>query len=157
MFRADAPGANDAGNNWYGKTGIVDAEQGGVVADWGTVITETGNVGFGSGNPDISTYSVGASLVDSNYHVAVFTWGGGKQTVYVDNRAPVSASGVSTGARNTSAFSFGGINTDENGAVRRFVGDLVEVRFYDAALTSVEASNVVAELFSHSEMNVTVR
>jgi arylsulfatase len=31
----------------------------------------------------------------------------------VDSRVPVSAAGVSTGARNASAFSFGGINTDD--------------------------------------------
>jgi hypothetical protein len=49
LFKADAAGASDSGNNWYGKSGIVDAEQGGVTADWGTVITETGNVGIGIG------------------------------------------------------------------------------------------------------------
>jgi hypothetical protein len=146
VFRADAAGASDAGANWYGKSGLVDAEQGGVVNDWGTVITETGNVGFGSGNPDISTYSVGATLVDSNYHVAVFTWGAGAQAVYLENRARVSQSGVGTAARNNSAFSFGGINTDENGATRRFVGDMVEIRFYDLALSGAEATNVMNEL-----------
>ena len=146
VFRADAVGANDAGNNWYGKSGIIDAEQGGVTADWGTVITEAGQVGIGSGSPDLSLYSTGPSLVDSNYHVAVFTWGGGTQAVYVDSRAPISLSGVASAPRNVAACSFGGINTDENGAVRRFVGDLAEIRFYDAALTSLEASNVIREL-----------
>src|SRR5437867_12120104 len=63
VFKADTPGANDAGANWYGKTGVVDAEQGGITADWGTVLTETGQVGIGSGSPDLSTYSTGASLV----------------------------------------------------------------------------------------------
>ena len=52
VFKATAVGANDAGANWYGKSGIVDAEQGGVVNDWGTVITETGNVGLGLGAGD---------------------------------------------------------------------------------------------------------
>jgi hypothetical protein len=144
-FRVDAPGANDSGNNWYGKTGIVDAEQGGVMADWGTVVTETGNVGIGIGSGDTSLYSTGASLVDSNYHVAVFTWGSGLQSVYVDSRPGVST-GSPTAARNSAGFSFGGINTDENGAVRRFVGDLAEVRFYDTALTAAQASNVIQEL-----------
>ena len=145
VFKADAAGANDSGANWYGKSGIIDAEQGGVTADWGTVITETGNVGFGFGAADTSSYSTGASLVDSNYHVAVFAWGGGTQTIYVDTRAPVSTASA-TAARNNAAFSIGGINTDENGAVRRFVGDLAEIRFYDTSLTSLEASNVISEL-----------
>jgi hypothetical protein len=144
VFKADAVGAN--GNvQWYGKSGIVDAEQGGVTADWGTVITETGNVGLGIGAGDTSLYSSGASLVDGAYHVAAFTWGGGAQSVYVDSRAPVSVASA-TAARNNVGFSFGGINTDEGGATRRLVGDLVEIRFYDTALTSIEASNVIDEL-----------
>ena len=43
VFRADAVGAGDNAQ-WYGKTGLIDAEQGGVTSDWGTVLTETGNV-----------------------------------------------------------------------------------------------------------------
>src|SRR5436190_11174170 len=144
VFKADAIGAN-ANAQWYGKSGIVDAEQPGITADWGTVITETGNVGLGIGQGDTSLYSSGASLVDGAYHVAAFTWGGGVQAVYVDSRAPVSLASA-TAARNNVGFSFGGINTDEGGASRRLVGDLVEIRFYDTALTSIEASNVIDEL-----------
>lgn len=72
IFKPDAVGAN-ANVQWYGKTGLIDAEQGGVTADWGTVITETGNVGLGIGAGDTSLYGTGASLVDGGYHVAVFT------------------------------------------------------------------------------------
>ncbi len=145
VFKADAPGAGD-NVQWYGKTGIVDAEQGGITADWGTVLTETGQVGIGSGNPDLSTYSTGASLVDGNYHVALFTWGGGSQSVYVDSRPPVTQAGVAWAMRNSAPVAFGGIATDEGLANRRLVGDLVEIRFYDAVLTSAQASNVIAEL-----------
>src|SRR5262249_47255319 len=60
--------------------------------------------------------------------------------------APVSQSGVSTAVRNNARLSFGGIATGENGAVRRFVGDLAEIRFYGTALTASEASNVISEL-----------
>ncbi|HXJ73236.1 MAG TPA: hypothetical protein VNM37_10290, partial [Candidatus Dormibacteraeota bacterium] len=110
VFRAGAAGA---GNNaqWWGKTGLVDAEQPGVTTDWGIVLTETGQVGIGSGNPDISTYSAGASVVDSTYHVAVFTWGAGVQAVYLDNRPAVTQSGVSSGARGNTGISLGGILT----------------------------------------------
>ncbi|MFM1768321.1 MAG: hypothetical protein RJA22_850 [Verrucomicrobiota bacterium] len=154
VFRPDAVGVSASGNNWYGKTGIVDAEQPGVTADWGTVLTETGNVGLGIGGTDTSTYSTGASLVDSNYHIACFTWGGGQQAVYVDNRAPVSATSP-TAARNAAGVAFGGIATDEAAPTRRFVGDLVEIRFYDSALTAVQASNVIADLRNtHIDANV---
>lgn len=145
VFRMDAVGASDSGANWYGKTGLLDAEQGGVTADWGTVVTETGNVGIGIGSPDTSLYSTGASMVDGSYHVAVFAWGGGQQAVQVDARARVSVASPSA-ARNSAGFSMGGIQTDENGSVRRFVGDLAEVRFYDTALDFLQASNVISEL-----------
>jgi hypothetical protein len=146
VFRASALGANEAGGNWYGMSGIVDAEQGGVTTDWGTVLDNGGRVGMGTGSPDITTLSAGVSLVDSNFHVAVFTWGGASQVVYVDNRTPVTRTGVTTVARGNGGFAVGGILTGEGGANRRFVGDLAEFRFYNNALNAAAASNLIAEL-----------
>jgi hypothetical protein len=105
VFKAVAAGAGDNAQ-WWGKTGLVDAEEGGVTSDWGTVVTETGQVGIGTGNSDVSTYSSGPSLVGANYHVSVFAWGGGSQAVYIDNRAPVTQAGVSTVARNSAGISW---------------------------------------------------
>ena len=154
VFRASQPGAN-GGGQWYGKSGIVDAEQGGATADWGTVIDEQGRVAFGSGGPDITTFSPLPTLVDTNYHIAVFTWGAGVQRVHVDNRAPATASGVASGVRNNAGISFGGIHTGEAGTVRRFVGDLAEVRFYNTALTPTEVTNVMRELTdAHININL---
>ncbi len=154
VFRATQPGANGAAQ-WYGKSGIVDAEQGGVTADWGTVIDEQGRVAFGSGGPDVTTFSPLPSLVGTNYHTAVFTWGSGVQRVYVDNRAPVIVSGIASTARNNAGISFGGIHTAEGGAARRFVGDLAEVRFYNTALTPTEVTNVIRELSdAHINLNL---
>jgi hypothetical protein len=79
--------------------------------------------------------------VDTNYHVAVFTWGAGVQRVHVDNRAPATSPGVASGVRNSAGISFGGIHTGEAGTVRRFVGDLAEVRFYNTALTQIEVTD----------------
>jgi len=144
VFRAAAAGAGDNAQ-WWGKTGLVDAEEPGVTSDWGTVLTEAGQVGIGTGNGDTSTYSAGASLADvTNYHAAVFTWGGGAQAVYVDSRPAISQLGVSAAPRNSAGISFGGIRTGE--ANRRLNGDLVEMRFYDTALTSLEASNTLFQL-----------
>src|ERR1043166_3177229 len=143
VFRATAPGAGD-NTQWWGKSGLVDAEEPGVTSDWGIVLNEGGQVGLGTGNPDNSLYSTGTSLVGTNYHAAVFAWGGGTQAVAVETRTRVTQTGVSTTPRNNAGISFGGIRTGE--ANRRFNGDLVEIRFYDTALTSVEASNVISEL-----------
>ncbi len=144
VFRAESPGAN-LGTQWYSKSGIVDAEQAGYTADWGTVIDEAGHIGFGVGDPDQTTYQAdGSSLVDGSFHVAVFTWGGGTQTVYVDDRTPVSQTGSATLPRNNAGFSFGSLHTDLDG--QRFSGDLVEVQFYDSALTGEEAAALIGQL-----------
>ena len=146
VFKASGAGAGADGSPWYQCTGLVDAEQGGVTIDWGTVFNGSGHVGIGSGNPDITTPGTGASLVDGSFHVAVFTWGGGSQSVYVDRRAAVTQTGVASAARMNAGFAFGGILTGEGGSAQRFVGDVAEIRFYNTSLSGVEASNVVQEL-----------
>jgi hypothetical protein len=146
VFKASALGAGADANPWYQCSGLVDAEQGGVTIDWGTVFNGSGHVAFGIGSPDITTPSTGPSLVDGNFHVAVFTWGGGAQAVYVDQQTPVTRSGVPTAARMSAGFAFGGILTGEGGADRRFIGDMAEVRFYNTSLSATEASNVIAGL-----------
>lgn len=144
VFRAEGPGAN-LGTQWYSKSGIVDAEQAGYTADWGAVIDETGQIGFGIGDPDQTAYLAdGISLVDGEFHVAVFTWGGGTQTVYVDDRTPVSQTGSATFPRNNAGCSFGSLHTDLDG--QRFSGELVEVQFYDSALTGPEAAALIGQL-----------
>lgn len=143
VFKANAAGANDNAQ-WWGKTGIVDAEQPGATADWGTSIGSGGNFLGGIGNGDNSLASNVGSLVDSRYHIAVFTWGGGTTRLFIDNFAPVQATGVPTAARNAANISFGGIQTGE--ANRRLQGDIGQVDFYDTALTQQEATNVVNAL-----------
>ena len=142
VFRAD--GAGSSGGQWYNNTGIVDAEQGGVTADWGMAIDSNGYLGWGTGSPDQTLYSSSApSLVDSNYHAAVFTWGSGSKNIYIDNLWTESASGAATATRNSAGMAFGGILT---GANPRFIGDIVEVRFYDTSLSGLEATNLILEL-----------
>ena len=152
VFKPAAGGAN--GGNWYQCTGLVDAEQSFVMTDWGTVLDASGRVALGTGSPDTTTFSSGASLVDSNFHVAVFTWGGGAQSVYVDNRPAVSQSGVSTSARMNAGFAFGGILTGQGGAAQRFVGDLVEARFYNTKLNATEVSDLIQQL-ADTHLNAT--
>lgn len=146
VFKADAVGGNYAGN-WYGKTGIVDAEEPSVVPDWGTVVDENGRVGFGVGSPDLSLYSTSApSVVDGNYHAAVFTWGGGTQAVYLDNRWTNTVTGASILPRDNAGLSFGGIHTGAGDAAERLIGEIVEVQFYDTNLNSVEVTNLLGQL-----------
>lgn len=153
VFKVDEPGV-DEGGGWSTKSGIVDANQSGAAADWGFAVRETGYICFGTGSPGGSdstvyldnqpTYS---SVVDGRYHVAVCTWGEGRQTLYLDALPPKSQSGVSTVVRSTLGFSLGGLHTGE--AARQFVGDLAEVQFHDKALTEAEAASLIAELSSN--------
>lgn len=143
VFRLNGVGAGGA-TQWYNNTGLVDAEVGGETTDWGTSVTVDGRLGWGTGQPDYSIYTpTGSSLVDTNFHVAVFTWGGGSQAIYLDNQATVTGNGASTGARVNTGLSFGQILSGANQAL---MGDLVEVRFYDTRLTGQEATNTVLEL-----------
>jgi hypothetical protein len=86
------------------------------------------------------------SLVEGHYHAAVFTWGRGAQGVYVDNLWANTITGASTGPRNDAGFSIGGTHTGANGSGQRFVGDLVELRFYNTNFSLSEISNLIQEL-----------
>lgn len=145
VLKVDQVGVNEA-SQWYGKSGIVDAEQPGVVNDWGIVVGSNGELGFGVGNTDRTVYldsPTYPSIVDGNYHVLVCTWGSGNQRMYLDSRPAVSSTS-SSNARLNSGFSFGGIHTGE--VNRRFVGSLVEVQFHDTALSGADVTNLITQL-----------
>ncbi|MCF7708165.1 MAG: lamin tail domain-containing protein [Verrucomicrobia bacterium] len=144
VFRATEPGV-DRSVQWWGKTGIIDAEQPGFTEDWGVVIDESGQLGFGTGSSDTSTYyTKSGSLVDGHFHATAVMWGNGEQKLIVDEMSAVSQRGASTLPRSDAGFSFGGIHTGEAG--KRFSGYIAEARFYAKALTENEARDVIAEL-----------
>lgn len=154
VFRLNGVGAGGL-SQWYNNTGLVDAEQGGVTADWGVAVTADGRIGWGIGNPDKTIYLTNApSLLDSNFHAGVFTWGDGEMTAYLDNQYLATTTTTAAGARNNAGLAFGRLLTDANQAL---IGDIVEVRFYDTKLTGGEATNVIQELRStHIDVNVPV-
>jgi hypothetical protein len=143
VFRLNGAGVGSQ-TQWYNNTGLVDAEQGGVTADWGTAVTADGHIGWGIGQPDQTVYvSSSPSLVDANFHTAIFTWGDGEQAVFLDNQYTASATGASTLPRNNAGLEFGQLLSGANQAL---IGEIVEVRFYDTKLSGQEATNVVQEL-----------
>lgn len=155
LFKASAIGTNTS-SSWFGKSGIIDADEPGVTNDWGVVLDERGRLAIGTGQPDITTTITGTSLVDSNYHSAVVTWGAGAQAVYLDDRAVVRrTSGASQQARDSAGFSIGAIHTGDGAPGRRFVGDIAEIRFYGSALAADAATNVLNELkVAHIQPNL---
>ena len=147
VFKASSLGAGSDSSSWYQCSGLVDAEQGGVTIDWGMVFNGAGHVGVGSGSPDTTTFSSGASLADGAFHIAVFTWGAGSQSVYIDSLSPVTRAGAGAAARMNAGFALGGILTGEGGAAQRFIGDIAEVRFYNTSLSSPEVVTLVQQLY----------
>lgn len=112
---------------WWGNTGIIDAEQPGGTADWGIALTDSGRIGAGQGNPDRTNYSP-ASVTDGSPHVVVFSvTEGGASFLSIDGSTPAVVSGLSTDPRNASLMRFGAIATGAN----YFTGELGEVRVYD--------------------------
>ncbi|MGC3959937.1 MAG: lamin tail domain-containing protein [Verrucomicrobiota bacterium] len=154
VFRLNGLGQGEL-SQWYNNTGLIDAEQGGVTADWGLAVTSTGQLGWGIGSPDTTLYLAATpSLVDSNFHAGVFTWGDGELAAYLDNQYSVTAVTTAAAPRNNAGLAFGRLLTDVNQAL---IGDIVEVRFYDTKLTGAEATNVIQELRSaHIDVNVPV-
>jgi len=144
-FKLDVAGSN--GTQWYQQTGLVDAEQPGVVADWGTAVNGTGNLslGLGAGDATFTTNLPTPGVIDGEYHIAVLQWDGatGDVNIFVDNSGADLVSATSFGgARNSAAFVFGGLGTGGN-----LVGNLAEVRIYSGAdSTSVNVAALMTEM-----------
>lgn len=152
VFKVSEPGV-DEGSGWSTKSGIVDANQGGAANDWGFSVRETGYICFGTGSAGGSDQTVYLdnqptypSVVDGEFHVAVCTWSGGSQSLYLDELPAKRQSGVSTAPRSDPGISFGGLNTGEG--TRQFVGELAEVQLHDTALAPDAVAGLITELRS---------
>jgi len=149
VFKTGTAGYGGSGA-WYANTGLVDAEQGGVVSDWGLVYNSSGWVGGGAGYPAINQdYTVwsasGYSVVDNLPHVAIYTWQGTNMLMNVDGRVTtrVSTSPV-VAARNTCRMLFGSVALEGN---KYFNGDMAEIRVYrNRALTEDEQNRIGNDL-----------
>jgi hypothetical protein len=147
-----------SGTAWYGMTGIADAEVGGNTYDWGLELDVNGYLNFGTGVPTAINGDVNDSLaatnytaVDSLFHVVVgsFDQLNGVKQITLDNKTtitePSSSQHFSAGSiqRVAAALSIG-----ENKYGNYLDGEIVELRFYNGALTSSEATNIIAGLKS---------
>lgn len=126
-------GGIGTGNQWWEGAGLVDAEVGGAVNDFGVAMRGDGRVVAGVGNPDTSIVST-AGYKDGNWHHVVFTRtrATGALALYVDgtNAAP-SGTGTTALLDAAPTMAFGRIQT----GVNSFVGSLDEVAVYTTALT----------------------
>ena len=149
VFKTGTAGAGGVGY-WYGNTGLVDAEQPGIVNDWGLAYNSAGQVcggaGFPANNKDVTAYSSSAnSVVDNQSHVAIFTWQGTNLTLNVDGRITNAVSTASTvSARNSYRILFGSLALQGGDY---FNGDMSEIRMYrNRVLTADEQNRIGNEL-----------
>lgn len=159
VVRVDAAGAGTE-TNWSDNTGLLDADESGIVNDWGLTLPSTGKPGLGVGKTDAATdttsYSGGSSIADGQWHVIVATWDGSEVTgdavgldkniaVYVDGVGNVSrkqGAEFLNVARNLATLTLGGSRSSS----RFFDGRMAEVRLYRGALDSSAVDALIKEL-----------
>jgi hypothetical protein len=159
VVRANAVGLG-AETNGVDNTGLLDADEAGIVNDWGLVLPSTGKPGLSVGKTDTTTdttaYHGGSSIVDGQWHVVVATWDGSEVTgdavgldrncsVYVDGVANVSrkqAAEFLNVARNSASLTLGG----SRNSARFLDGRIAEVRLYSGALDATDVDAVIKEL-----------
>lgn len=123
------------GVNWYYGTGVVDAEVGGSVNDFGTSITGS-KLAFGIGNPDQTIKST-SDVNTGNWIHIVATWNraDGKMKLYINGILEATGTGA-TNFRNAPANIR--IGTQLPGTGGYFKGTLDEVRIWSRALCQSE-------------------
>ena len=132
VFEPSATGAT--GGAWYQSSGLVGMEQPNSVADWG-LGWNNDRVNAGVGGPDLTMFSPPTSYPQAV--VAMFTWGGGVQRLYVNGVLVDSDYFAATAARNPGKFAIGAIT---EGGGNPFSGRLAEVRLYNTDESTNAAS-----------------
>jgi len=128
-----------SGQWWSGK-GMVDAEVGGVAADFGVSLAGS-HAAFGAGSSDVTVTSA-ATINDGLWHHVVATRDGGtgQMVVYVDGVADGSATGPAGARTAPRSLHIGNLQTGQN----FFTGTLDDVRLCRGVL----AADAVAALYA---------
>src|SRR5262249_21349656 len=86
VVKTTSTGIGSPGEQWFNGSGVVDGDEPGAHADWGTALDGSGNFIFGIGGPDASISPTNYSLTSPLFHAIVCTWDGQNQQMrlYVD-------------------------------------------------------------------------
>ncbi|MBW8780362.1 MAG: discoidin domain-containing protein [Verrucomicrobia bacterium] len=136
-------------SQWWAGKGLVDGDQNGNAADWGTSITN-GKFAFGIGAATTATSDVtvlsGASINDNLWHHCVATWTAstGAMAVYVDGTlGGADASGAGVARLSPIAFKLGRVSSGGTSNIS-LNGALDDVRYYDRVLAGYEITALAA-------------
>ena len=124
-----------AGTLYYSGAGLVSAEVGGVVNDFGSCLFANGQICAGTGNPDVAMVSK-TGFNDGKPHLVCFTRdrSAGQVTLSVDGLVAGMTLGSVNSLTAPSQLTLGGV-TSTGGC---FSGDMAEVIIYSNALSSAQ-------------------
>jgi len=147
VFRINVPGV--ASGNWYGQTGITDAEVGGVTVDWGTTWNNLDQIAFGIGQPDTTDEYTNAPLLGA-FHVAVLVWdpAAGQIRMTVDNfGTQIYNNAPPNNPRGSAATIHIGRSSDGGTGTPFYMdGDFAEIGILNLAASPALASNIITSL-----------
>jgi Concanavalin A-like lectin/glucanases superfamily len=136
-FKPEANGSGTATNQWYGSTGLVDGEVGGVTNDFG-ISWSAGTVHFGVGNPDVTIHSSSLALNQWYYVAATRDKATGVISLYVDGALQATATGGTQSLTSPSVLNIGRLQTAVNGY---FKGSIDDLQIWSKALTASEVNS----------------
>jgi len=131
VFRTTTAGSSSS--NFYLNTGLLGAEQAGVVADWALCINGSQlGAGLGAGGagcgPDLSLY--GGNVTDGNAHIAMYVHSGNTITLYVDGVIVATQSSICPEARGDYPVQIGAMAP----GLYFYTGDIAEIQMYNTPL-----------------------
>jgi VCBS repeat-containing protein len=131
---------------WFTNTGLVDANALGFSQDWGLAINSTGQISTGMGagfaqNPT-TLYSTATGLNDGQLHVIAMSRQGSSITLRIDDRPADTRTDFNAAARSALDLTLGILQNGDG----PYTGQIGQVRLYNGALTSEEATAIVGEI-----------
>jgi hypothetical protein len=138
VFKTSTLGASSS--SFFNNTGILGAEQPGIVADWALCLNGSqlgAGLGGGTGGcgSDLSLY--GGAVTDGNPHIAMYVRSGETVTLFVDGVQVAKQTSLCTAARGNYNFQIGAMIAGS----LCFNGDIAEIQLYNRALDSWEITS----------------
>ncbi len=134
-----------SGTNFYQGAGLVSGDVGGVANDFGTCLFANGQVGAGTGNPDVAALSA-AGYNDGRPHLITFKRirSSGTNALYLDGLP----AGTAAGCTNELTAPYSLVIGAQDAGQKHFEGDLAEVKVFKTALSDAERQAEEMELQS---------
>jgi len=139
VFRTSSAGS--VSSLFYDNTGLLGAEQPGVVNDWALCLNGSQlGAGLGSGGSgcgtDFSLY--GGNVTDGNPHIGIYERSGSTITLYVDGAVVATQGSLCPNARGNYPFQIGAMTTSSY----YYNGDMAEIQLFNRALSAQEILGV---------------